>query len=555
MAARRGRPRADAGPGRPRPLSASPTASAIWPRARTSTSSSSRAAAARSRSSGPSTRRSSPAPSSPAPIPVVSAVGHETDFTIADFVADRRAPTPSAAAEIVAPDRRDVSRHIEGLAVTALLAVEGPSRRWRDSSRARAPPPARGAARPCTLPRAYHRARPPRCPASSGATSDTWPSGPTGAALQLRSLDPKSTLARGYAVVQLRDGKQAITSTTPGDRQGKARHPREGRQLSRGGLAPVWLLRRTAEGFEALYKRLEETVAKLEEGNLTLEESIALYEEGMTLARRTQELLAEAELRITRLQESFANGPVLRDDDRRVLAGHRRSRANARMKIESTIRADLHNHTHFSPDSILSPRDLVRRAAEAGIDCVAVTDHNTVRGGLSVRELAENVTVIVGEEIRSCGRGDTRIVSQSRHPGGSSCWRHDRTHQGPGRHRRRPSPVRPISKRRSTSKQLTQLASEIDFVEALNSRVMFGVHNKRALEFARKHDLPVSAASDAHSPRELGRSYVEMPPFTDHSDFLAVARSGCSVGRLSSPLIHLVSRYATLRHKVRGAAV
>ncbi len=68
------------------------------------------------------------------------------------------------------------------------------------------------------------------------------------------------------------------------------------------------------EVFESVYKRLEETVAKLEEGNLTLEESIALYEEGMKLARRSQELLADAELRITRLQESFANGPTLREE-------------------------------------------------------------------------------------------------------------------------------------------------------------------------------------------------------------------------------------------------
>jgi exodeoxyribonuclease VII large subunit len=57
-------------------------------------------------------------------IPVISAVGHETDFTIADFTADLRAPTPSAAAEMVVRNRANLSRELESLAARLREAVQ-----------------------------------------------------------------------------------------------------------------------------------------------------------------------------------------------------------------------------------------------------------------------------------------------------------------------------------------------------------------------------------------------------------------------------------------------
>ena len=70
------------------------------------------------------------------PIPVVSAVGHQTDFTIADFVADLRAPTPSAAAELITPDAAALAQGLNALSLR-LRAQLLQQLRWQQSNLAR----------------------------------------------------------------------------------------------------------------------------------------------------------------------------------------------------------------------------------------------------------------------------------------------------------------------------------------------------------------------------------------------------------------------------------
>ena len=215
------------------------------------------------------------------------------------------------------------------------------------------------------------------------------------------------------------------------------------------------------------------------------------------------------------------------------------------MSGERVLRADLHTHTYYSPDSILSPRRLVQECRRRGLNCVAVTDHNTIRGALAARELAD-FRVIIGEEIRSAGGEIMGLFLTEEVPQGLSPDESIERVKEQGGLVGVPHPY-DGQRYALRHEDMVRLRDEIDFIEALNARIVFPANNDKARRFADERGLAMSAGSDAHSPWELGRAYVEIAEFNGPQEFLASLRDGRLVGRLSSPLVHLISRYAAVR--------
>ncbi len=141
-------------------------------------------------------------------IPIISGVGHEVDYTIADFVADRRAPTPSAAAELAVPDRRELAARLGELtdALDSAMdeAIWGRKQRLQGEQRAleRAAPERRLLEQRQGIDRLV--ARMERAVTHRVRLQQSYLTGVQG---RLVALDPRATLARGYAVVATEQGR------------------------------------------------------------------------------------------------------------------------------------------------------------------------------------------------------------------------------------------------------------------------------------------------------------------------------------------------------------
>ena len=155
------------------------------------------------------------------PVPTISGVGHEVDFTIVDFVADVRAPTPSAAAELITPDQAEVRSMLEGAALelTSLMTDRISMARQQVTANLRA--------LQHLSPRVKLQNTRQRLDDASGKMQDAMRHSLTlrrervnSLAAQLSAYNPLNVLARGYAVVRGADGQviRSVTQVTADER-------------------------------------------------------------------------------------------------------------------------------------------------------------------------------------------------------------------------------------------------------------------------------------------------------------------------------------------------
>ena len=208
-----------------------------------------------------------------------------------------------------------------------------------------------------------------------------------------------------------------------------------------------------------------------------------------------------------------------------------------------TMRVDLHIHSLFSRDCLMSLDAIIRTVQERGLDAIALTDHNTIAGALALARIAP-FPVIVGEEIKTIQGEIIGLFLQDEIAPGQTP---EATIEAIREQRAVAYIPHPLDRLRSSPLKrdaLYAVLDQVDALETLNARVILRKDNLDAQRLAAERGLAQGAGSDAHCPYEIGRAYVEMPAFTDRDSFLQGLYASKLCGTVSPPWVHFSSTWA-----------
>ncbi|MEI7847707.1 MAG: PHP domain-containing protein [Chloroflexota bacterium] len=213
------------------------------------------------------------------------------------------------------------------------------------------------------------------------------------------------------------------------------------------------------------------------------------------------------------------------------------------------LKVEFHCHTIYSKDSLVRPRALVQAARRKGLDRVIVTDHNSTGGALEAQSLAPDL-IIIGEEIMTTQGELLAAFVTEELPPGLEPQEAIRRLRAQGAFISVSHPFDVFRSGHWDPDDLFKILPLVDAIETFNARCMNMRTNQQAQEFARLHNLAGTVGSDAHTAFELGWALLELDEFETAEDLKRVIRSARAVTRLSSPLIHVTSRYATILKKL-----
>ena len=218
------------------------------------------------------------------------------------------------------------------------------------------------------------------------------------------------------------------------------------------------------------------------------------------------------------------------------------------------MKIDLHCHSEASADCSTPLVLFPTRCRERGVWVQAITDHNEIWGAQKLQEVVEEekikrtgfpLTIIVGEEVSTTQGEIIGLYLREKIPAGMSPNETVAAIKEQGGLALLPHGFDPLKRWRLQPIALETVAGAIDIVETFNARISHLRWNQAAVDWAKLHNLPMSAGSDAHTLADIGSAWVEVPVqhIQKPQDLLLALQSGVPVGEWTHPVLAFAYKF------------